>query len=275
MPYFLNIAGIGRDDISGLYQKQSTSSYSPGLLAIGAKDLFANNHENNAEFPDGSFLIWGDNNGDLIFEKELQGQPRILDRKWMIVPHLNAKIIPTAIRFDLDQIKAKKQVDEVYWLLIDRSGTGRFPLGSVAYHQLADSIINTAPVTSGNSIHWDTDLSGKDIFTLGIGSEMMAIFWATAPMCLPPPNGTAHIGAVGGVPPYHFSLSSSNYTQQWTADTSSPKEIDNISPGVYLLTVQDAAGHKYQETLTIQSLLTRRNRIYQPSILFVLMRFLN
>ncbi len=255
-PYFLNIAGIGRDDASGLYQKQSTSSYASELLTIGAKFIAVNNNENHTEFPDGNFLIWGDNNNELIIQKELQGQPRLLSRKWMIALHGNLNEIPTTISFGKDQIKVQKQAKERYWLIIDRSGTGNFPLGSVSYYPLTENLINDVPVISTNNIHWDTDSSGKDIFTLGIGPEMMATAWLTAPMCIPPANGIANIGAVGGLPPYHFSLSSSdaNFDRQWTINNNETTEIDNISPGNYLLTVRDATGLTYQETLTIQSL---------------------
>lgn len=63
--YKNNIAGIGRDDKTGLLQKQSRSinSASNGnMVAIGLESLAATNKENTGSFTDDlSFLVWADN----------------------------------------------------------------------------------------------------------------------------------------------------------------------------------------------------------------------
>jgi hypothetical protein len=62
--YKNNIAGIGRDDKTGLYQKQSRSvntAANGNMVAIGLNTIAATNQDNTSSFADDlSFLVWGD-----------------------------------------------------------------------------------------------------------------------------------------------------------------------------------------------------------------------
>ena len=74
-----NIAGIGRDDNSGLNQKQSTSTTTNsvqddnnGLITIGLGSIEATNVLNTNSFSnDQSFLLWGNNAASLSFDSPL------------------------------------------------------------------------------------------------------------------------------------------------------------------------------------------------------------
>lgn len=63
--YLNNIAGIGRDDNTGLNQKQSRSvntASNANMVAIGLESIAATNKDNTGSFTDDlSFLVWGDN----------------------------------------------------------------------------------------------------------------------------------------------------------------------------------------------------------------------
>ncbi|NML72181.1 hypothetical protein HHL23_20665 [Chryseobacterium sp. RP-3-3] len=60
--YNNNIAGIARDNISGLHQKQSRSSNAGQQVLIGAGGALADNNGSNINtLTDGQSLIWGDN----------------------------------------------------------------------------------------------------------------------------------------------------------------------------------------------------------------------
>jgi uncharacterized repeat protein (TIGR01451 family) len=61
--YQNNIAGIGRDDASGLYQKQANSTSSDDEVVMGnGSSLFASNAANTSTFSaNQAFMIWGDN----------------------------------------------------------------------------------------------------------------------------------------------------------------------------------------------------------------------
>ena len=75
--YSYDIAGIGRDDSSGLNQKQSKSTneisdatgLTNGFLSIGLSDIYATNQDNIANntttFSNQSFLVWGHNNANI------------------------------------------------------------------------------------------------------------------------------------------------------------------------------------------------------------------
>src|SRR5690606_18878629 len=68
-----DIAGIGRDDVSDLYQKQSRSvnnaadgtGRTQGVLTMGITDLYDTNSENPNTVGNKQFLMWGNNGVDL------------------------------------------------------------------------------------------------------------------------------------------------------------------------------------------------------------------
>lgn len=63
-PYYNNVAGIGRDDLSALFQKQSRSQIinnANGEITIGLGDIYNTNLNNPDSIVDGQFMIWGDN----------------------------------------------------------------------------------------------------------------------------------------------------------------------------------------------------------------------
>ena len=64
--YNNNIAGIGRDDSSKLNQKQSKSINSNSIITIGLGTIASTNTANtNAFATDKSYLVWGDNAGNM------------------------------------------------------------------------------------------------------------------------------------------------------------------------------------------------------------------
>lgn len=248
-----NIAGIGRDDRSGLYQKQSTCSNEPGLLTIGAGTITDANANNSGHIPDMNFLVWSDNNLDIESGPEIQGQPTHLLRTWKISCTEGMKGIKTSLQFDTKQAESQPKEGETWWLLIDKTGSGSFPLGQVVYKKLAT--YTSEKNAEFKDVFWDTDNSGTDCFTFGIAPEMFAKVWVTPPVCAPLLDGVMHIGAEGGDPPYYFSLinEESGYSFSWTNTDNSLIEVDAISPGYYTLRVRDSRGGYYSESLLIQS----------------------
>ncbi|WPR77758.1 hypothetical protein [Algoriphagus sp. NG3] len=60
--YNNNISGIGRDDASGLHQKQAMSQNAGNQVLIGnGSSLFGTNADNTNDLAEGQFLVWGDN----------------------------------------------------------------------------------------------------------------------------------------------------------------------------------------------------------------------
>lgn len=61
--YRYNVAGIGRDDISALHQKQSRSVNTQlKQVIVAANQITETNRENPGELGEGQFLVWADNN---------------------------------------------------------------------------------------------------------------------------------------------------------------------------------------------------------------------
>tara|TARA_R110001592_G_scaffold78715_6_gene235933 strand:- start:46 stop:4989 length:4944 start_codon:yes stop_codon:yes gene_type:complete len=89
-----DVAGIGKDSISDLYQKQSKSVNTPNEVTMGIWGLFDTNNKNPNDFSsDGDFLVWGNNNGPytgtstnkvVIATGDTTSLTKI-DRKWKVV----------------------------------------------------------------------------------------------------------------------------------------------------------------------------------------------
>jgi hypothetical protein len=62
-----NIAGIGRDDVSQLYQKQSKTENTTDDVTIGLGNIYDKNSDNpNTFVGDKNYLVWGNDNGSLL-----------------------------------------------------------------------------------------------------------------------------------------------------------------------------------------------------------------
>ncbi len=73
--YKNNIAGIGRDDVEGLNQKQSLSINDGTQVTIGLGSIAASNKENANTFSsDKQYLIWGDNGKYFTFDQQVGSQ---------------------------------------------------------------------------------------------------------------------------------------------------------------------------------------------------------
>jgi hypothetical protein len=92
--YNYDVAGIGRDSISDLNQKQSKSINYANAVAIGLGGISATNSANANEFTkDGDFLVWGNNNGafsgtntnSITIGAGITTSLTRIDRKWKIV----------------------------------------------------------------------------------------------------------------------------------------------------------------------------------------------
>lgn len=247
-----HIVGIGRDDHSVLYQRQSASSSNPRLLVLGAGQITATNAANPAELPDGAYLLWGDNHAPLAFGKKQQGQPRHLARRWKTAANHWPKDLKTALRFDTRQLETPLADGETLWLSTDRSTAGAFAAGETDYRA---GVLDAQGFAVFQDLLWDTDGSGGDRFTLSAGPTMMATAWLTPPRCAGPTDGTLHIGAMGGTPPYQFELVSTNasFREIWENKTAARRDVAGLPPGDYTLTVRDAAGHFFQEKYYLES----------------------
>ena len=155
------IAGIGRDSVYGLHQRQSNSVEDNGLLTIGKGSFRTLNQDKSDSLPEGSYLIWGNDEGALSCENTWDSLP-LWERKWRMQVRAG-NTIETNVK-----LKAPYRIkNAIYYLVIDRSGSGDFDTSSTEY--IAESYVDSSGNVYFEDVVWDTDSSGKDVFTFSPG----------------------------------------------------------------------------------------------------------
>ena len=172
--YSNNIAGIGRDDLSTLYQKQGTSCSSSEELTIGLDKIAVSNSKNTGQLNDKDYLIWGDNarNFTLSPDTDPKGSNILLtEKKWLMkTSGKTARTISTELKIDTKTLLSTGFPKEYFCLVIDRSGTGDFAPENCTY--ITPNSISPDGIASFSGIKWDTDGSGKDAFSFGLKTEV-------------------------------------------------------------------------------------------------------
>jgi len=163
-----NIAGIGRDDASGLNQKQSRSSFEDALVTIGNGTIADDNLSNPNDFDDDmSFMIWGHNNEsatvfDLFIPLEFTGIT-YTQRTWAlqetgVVETVSVSVPQSLLPIDDDQVAA------IPVLLISEDPT----------FDADDIIIELTDDGQGN-FTTVVDLEDGSYFTFGIEDTILSI----------------------------------------------------------------------------------------------------
>lgn len=164
--YSYSIAGLGRDDNLGLYQKQSYMLNEK--IIIGLNELAATNEDNQGTLADGEYLIWG-------FDSSLLSQNGIiyLDNGEEFEIYGNGLFQGTKGRLDESEkipYNTFMTVDgsswngtiENYYLLIDRSGSGHFRPEDIEFYM--PDYVDNANILHFSNIQWDKDANGIDRF---------------------------------------------------------------------------------------------------------------
>lgn len=251
-----NIAAVGRDDLSGLHQPLSESSQTHGVMKIGiAGDL-----------SDNSFLIWGDNGKPLRFVEE--SGVRKLQREWKISA-FNLRSDPVNVassELSFNEIDPLR-TGESYWMMIDRSGTGKFPFGETEYLNCLHSPSDDR-VIKFNSVFFDTDSSGCDLFTLITAPHLFARSIVQSPTCTASRSGTVMTEIAGGKPPFMILLKGLSNSSLQVASNKFKRDhvFGDISQGAYEIQVKDADGKTYTEEIWVSNTHlweTRLDRSYK------------
>lgn len=178
------IFAIGRDDVSGLYQKQSRSSHTENdELILNAGELEETNEENISVFDNDHYIFIGDNDGDDDPEDVGDWELHPLDRVWLVHPYgETAGTITTGLRYNAAHLfdRIHQDYDQTdwgdisIWLLINRDADeqqeGNFDFNQVEaykYHAVeGDHIVYY-------NQKWDEDNSGFDQFTFAIAPKLI------------------------------------------------------------------------------------------------------
>jgi hypothetical protein len=238
-----NIAGICRDDTAGLYQTKASSSHFPGLLTVTTHDTLKNN----------SFLLWGDNGKPLTNAPKIPGLPLMLQKTWLIKPYGNTQPFITNLEIDTRPIDATVPVQPVYWLAIERSGTGTFSLPTTEFIQMNN--LNKPGKAIFNNITWDTDGSGKDVWGIIAGQELLLATTITEPTCTAPRTGQLQVRILGGQAPFQCTLQNTSdlFISKKIDAANTPVDVTDLPTGKYYLTVTDIAKHVYRDSFYINN----------------------
>ncbi|MDG1518832.1 MAG: hypothetical protein P8Q42_12470, partial [Flavobacteriales bacterium] len=116
------VAGIGRDDLSGLHQKQSKSVNYDAIVTMSTQAIAADNDANTTSLDDGEFLMWGNNNASASAETDMpSGYTGRLEKEWVV--EMTGTVSNVHVEFDLGELHnlAGDGAGD-YYLLIDSDG---------------------------------------------------------------------------------------------------------------------------------------------------------
>lgn len=234
--YPARVTGIARDGYSDLYQKQATSSSEEKRLIIAAKKLTLDNRSNDAQFPDQSFLIWGDNKKPLELDNITFGY-RLLKRKWKVrYTSETSQTIPTEVVFSIKNIITQIPADKKLWLLVDKTGQGDFSSANMEAYPM--NHVDGQQNVYFKDVIFDKDLSGTDVFSFALGDKILSIYDLIQPTCTIL-KGKLDLNLKGGKAPFNVALSGNGTSQNITVQTSQIS-FPNLAVGNYHLNITDA-----------------------------------
>ena len=165
--YRYSIAGIGRDDSTTLYRKQSASIENDNFIEMAATQFFNTNAQNTSVIDNRNFIIWSDNGAALTVEP--LDNPYLIARKWlMTVVGNHISNLPFSMKVHTNKF-INTEPDSILYLAISRSGDNSF--SDVIY--IPSDSINSKGIAFFSNLYWDTDLSGSDLFTFAIFSNSL------------------------------------------------------------------------------------------------------
>ncbi|MGG9972493.1 T9SS type A sorting domain-containing protein [Ferruginibacter sp. SUN002] len=237
-----NIAGIARDDSSGLMQPKASSSSTPGLLTISSNSVLSDN----------SFLLWGENGLPFVPEKKVLGFPQLMQKKWLLVSNL-MKDISTRIMIDTRQMDVKADANTVFWMAIDLSRTGAFAFEKTDFIKMDQ--IDANGIATFNDIKWEKGEGQKSYIGFIAARDLLVTEKINQPVCSTGIKGSLDLKFAGGLAPYKVSVSGEEYNGFYNllSDTSTSLKINNLPPGKYHLNVTDALKRSFTDSFYLNS----------------------
>jgi hypothetical protein len=148
------------------------------------------------------------------------------------------------------------------YLIIDRSGTGNFPTGKVDYYPV-DDLDPSRKKLIFNTVFWDTDGNGKDVFSFGYRDssvKLIATEQAVSPTCLNnvlQQDGKINIEIKEGLPGYKYSLNKTGSTAVLDSGVfyEATKTLTNLTAGDYDVTLE-MIGTNFEKSVNATGIAT-------------------
>jgi hypothetical protein len=132
--YNKNITVIGRDDDTGLNQKQSKSVNTNALVTVGRGSIDGSNALNTNTFAvDKSYFAFGDDNGSLTWTTTgVPAGKQLLTRKFKTQTTNFAQSVKITVPDDSSTlaIKLPTEINNTVYLMVDNDGDGNFTTGT-------------------------------------------------------------------------------------------------------------------------------------------------
>ena len=227
--YANNITGIGRDDASGLAQKQSKSINTNGLITIYTNGAYAagnfpllNSANSNSFTNDGSFILIGDNAAPATIDQCIfNGKGLRMQRIWKAA--VTATALPATFSVDNGSIPATAKN-----IIVSPDPT--FPPGSTTLY----------PLTVANGkIYAAVPLNHNDYFTYATDTLVVNMV-PTQPTCTNPNSGNVTTTVTGNASPLAYS---------WSPSGQVAANLVNVASGTYTLTITQGSCQSTQQVI--------------------------
>lgn len=223
--YNHRVAGIIGDVTSKLDRTTGESSESEAVIKVSAKSI-----------NEGASFLWGDNAKQISFAND-KGNGKWMQRQWAATttgqPAENLTLI-----FDTRSIHQLQPLekDECYYLAVDNSGTGKFPVGQICYYKAQDSHADSI-VFAGIAAD-----AGESIFTLRAAKDFFATVEIAQPRCSTAEKGQLKVLFTGGTAPYNVTISLDGKACYSQSTSDSILTISNLQQGKYIIAAKDYTG---------------------------------
>ena len=223
--YNHRVAGIIGDATSKLNRTTGESSESEAVIKVSAKSI-----------NEGASFLWGDNAKQISFSND-KGNGKWMQRQWAATttgqPAENLTLI-----FDTRSVHQLQPLekDECYYLAVDNSGTGKFPVGQIRYYKAQDSHADSIVFTG---IAAD---AGESIFTLRAAKDFFATVEIAQPRCSTSEKGQLKVLFTGGTAPYNVTISLDGKACYSQSTSDSILTISNLQQGKHVIAAKDYTG---------------------------------
>ena len=223
--YNHRVAGIIGDATSKLDRTTGESSESEAVIKVSAKSI-----------NEGASFLWGDNAKQISFAND-KGNGKWMQRQWAATT-TGQPAENLTLTFDTRSIHQLQPLekDECYYLAVDNSGTGKFPVGQIHYYKAQDSHADSI-VFAGIAA-----AAGESIFTLRAAKDFFATVEIAQPRCSTAEKGQLKVLFTGGTAPYNVTISLDGKACYSQSTSDSILTISNLQQGKYIIAAKDYTG---------------------------------
>ena len=223
--YNHRVAGIIGDATSKLDRTIGESSESEAVIKVSAKSI-----------NEGASFLWGDNAKQLSFTAD-KGNGKWMQRCWAATT-TGQPAEHLTLTFDTRSIHQLQPLekDECYYLAVDNSGTGKFPVGQIRYYKAQDSHADSI-VFAGIAAD-----AGESIFTLRAAKDFFATVEIAQPRCSTAEKGQLKVLFTGGTAPYNVTISLDGKACYSQSTSDSILTISNLQQGKHVIAAKDYTG---------------------------------